>query len=111
MRLATARGARSATTTRRARVQVAAASGSASHSSSFSATRALPAATRLAKPSRASEGDAARVEPSPPRWRVARYSVNRSQALAGNGARSEEHTSELQSRPHLVCRLLLEKKK
>src|SRR5690554_4048660 len=30
-------------------------------------------------------------------------------ALQGN--RSEEHTSELQSRPHLVCRLLLEKKK
>src|SRR3989442_11517675 len=30
---------------------------------------------------------------------------------AGKGApRSEEHTSELQSRPHLVCRLLLEKK-
>src|SRR5690554_7089733 len=27
------------------------------------------------------------------------------------GGRSEEHTSELQSRPHLVCRLLLEKKK
>src|SRR5690554_7272722 len=25
-------------------------------------------------------------------------------------SRSEEHTSELQSRPHLVCRLLLEKK-
>src|SRR5690554_7328012 len=38
--------------------------------------------------------------------------------LAENGkqlplssGRSEEHTSELQSRPHLVCRLLLEKKK
>src|SRR2546422_2579311 len=30
---------------------------------------------------------------------------------AGTGARSEEHTSELQSRLHLVCRLLLEKKK
>src|SRR5690554_4062348 len=30
--------------------------------------------------------------------------------LLGRG-RSEEHTSELQSRPHLVCRLLLEKKK
>src|SRR3989442_2351279 len=29
----------------------------------------------------------------------------------GDGRRSEEHTSELQSRPHLVCRLLLEKKK
>src|SRR3989442_7787096 len=28
-----------------------------------------------------------------------------------NCRRSEEHTSELQSRPHLVCRLLLEKKK
>src|SRR5690554_7720284 len=26
------------------------------------------------------------------------------------GQRSEEHTSELQSRPHLVCRLLLEEK-
>src|SRR5690554_7500666 len=31
--------------------------------------------------------------------------------IDGNGKRSEEHTSELQSRPHLVCRLLLEKKK
>src|SRR5690554_7520527 len=30
--------------------------------------------------------------------------------LGGQGMRSEEHTSELQSRPHLVCRLLLEKK-
>src|SRR5690554_7563993 len=32
---------------------------------------------------------------------VTRYFLNQ---------RSEEHTSELQSRPHLVCRLLLEKK-
>src|SRR3989442_10075601 len=31
--------------------------------------------------------------------------------VMGHEARSEEHTSELQSRPHLVCRLLLEKKK
>src|SRR5690554_7360679 len=30
--------------------------------------------------------------------------------LTVNDTRSEEHTSELQSRPHLVCRLLLEKK-
>src|SRR5690625_5796612 len=29
----------------------------------------------------------------------------------GDNIRSEEHTSELQSRGHLVCRLLLEKKK
>src|SRR5690554_2320628 len=36
------------------------------------------------------------------------------EALGGQetlDGRSEEHTSELQSRPHLVCRLLLEKKK
>src|SRR5215813_10486333 len=32
-------------------------------------------------------------------------------ATGGASTRSEEHTSELQSRPHLVCRLLLEKKK
>src|SRR3989442_9614171 len=32
-------------------------------------------------------------------------------ATLGGAPRSEEHTSELQSRPHLVCRLLLEKKK
>src|SRR3989442_11993917 len=37
----------------------------------------------------------------------------RSEAGSGSlqNCRSEEHTSELQSRPHLVCRLLLEKKK
>src|SRR5690625_6412366 len=35
----------------------------------------------------------------------------RSAAGAAKEARSEEHTSELQSRGHLVCRLLLEKKK
>src|SRR2546429_3025834 len=33
------------------------------------------------------------------------------QSSSRNGKRSEEHTSELQSRLHLVCRLLLEKKK
>src|SRR3989442_9474647 len=33
------------------------------------------------------------------------------QRMGRCAARSEEHTSELQSRPHLVCRLLLEKKK
>src|SRR3712207_7798687 len=35
--------------------------------------------------------------------------MNRSQS--SNNGRSEEHTSELQSRQYLVCRLLLEKKK
>src|SRR2546422_3243109 len=36
--------------------------------------------------------------------------LNQSQGNSGR-MRSEEHTSELQSRLHLVCRLLLEKKK
>src|SRR5687768_4374284 len=42
------------------------------------------------------------------------YAVTRHPLYAGStimGVRSEEHTSELQSRLHLVCRLLLEKKK
>src|SRR5256884_5080945 len=37
--------------------------------------------------------------------------IRRLLKLEGDEARSEEHTSELQSRLHLVCRLLLEKKK
>src|SRR5436309_6007572 len=42
--------------------------------------------------------------PTPtPAWRWA-------SAMASRPARSEEHTSELQSRENLVCRLLLEKK-
>src|SRR2546429_4894339 len=36
---------------------------------------------------------------------------SRSRASCSDFPRSEEHTSELQSRLHLVCRLLLEKKK
>src|SRR5215510_16160472 len=40
-----------------------------------------------------------------------RASRHRWPARATRRARSEEHTSELQSRGHLVCRLLLEKKK
>src|SRR3989442_15991363 len=44
------------------------------------------------------------------RWRqICPQIALRSTFIAG--FRSEEHTSELQSRPHLVCRLLLEKKK
>src|SRR5258708_16682441 len=39
------------------------------------------------------------------------FVVGRMIALSLAAARSEEHTSELQSPDHLVCRLLLEKKK
>src|SRR5689334_25344588 len=42
--------------------------------------------------------------PDPPRACLPRHHQ-------GRAARSEEHTSELQSQFHLVCRLLLEKKK
>src|SRR2546429_5653698 len=48
----------------------------------------------------------------PPSSRVETASYVRTLAKLGqNRHRSEEHTSELQSRLHLVCRLLLEKKK
>src|SRR2546429_6486094 len=51
---------------------------------------------------------------SPHRKRTLRVSLRRpcESALSHSSSRrSEEHTSELQSRLHLVCRLLLEKKK
>src|SRR5258708_22733549 len=44
------------------------------------------------------------------RQRVHWWDADRKPRSAG-GPRSEEHTSELQSPDHLVCRLLLEKKK
>src|SRR3712207_8854550 len=45
--------------------------------------------------------------------RAGRTAGGRRQRACGRpaGSRSEEHTSELQSRQYLVCRLLLEKKK
>src|SRR5437870_1024910 len=44
--------------------------------------------------------------------RAGRRSLSRQmRILVASEKRSEEHTSELQSRGHLVCRLLLEKKK
>src|SRR3989442_11340987 len=61
--------------------------------------RSLPAAKRAQKVHSQSVG-------------VCTATSNVVEALGrGAPARSEEHTSELQSRPHLVCRLLLEKKK
>src|SRR2546429_6137170 len=44
-------------------------------------------------------------------WRPQRRPERGRAAPRRAGPRSEEHTSELQSRLHLVCRLLLEKKK
>src|SRR3989442_5892652 len=44
-------------------------------------------------------------------WTTAHVHSAQGQQSFPKLSRSEEHTSELQSRPHLVCRLLLEKKK
>src|SRR2546422_3655670 len=54
--------------------------------------------------------DLSRLEAGRMEFRLEPVSLEDSVA-AGLETRSEEHTSELQSRLHLVCRLLLEKKK
>src|SRR3712207_7851720 len=69
-----------------------------------------PAALHL---ERVEAGVAADVEHAPAR-QVVRHGVAEKSPEAGGKVaewRSEEHTSELQSRQYLVCRLLLEKKK
>src|SRR5690606_41957055 len=61
-----------------------------------------------------SRPDVARDEYATTPWRSASEAaraVARSSSSPAASARSEEHTSELQSRENLVCRLLLEKKK
>src|SRR2546422_5486037 len=64
-------------------------------SASFTSARALATASRAS---------AATTGERPGSWPTSRTATPRPK-------RSEEHTSELQSRLHLVCRLLLEKKK
>src|SRR3712207_8870560 len=69
-----------------------------------------------------SRGQRARRRPEPARAEEVRQRAERAQDQVGDHhqrrlgtgraeRRSEEHTSELQSRQYLVCRLLLEKKK
>src|SRR2546429_6030867 len=59
------------------------------------------------------DADDGGIEPQPCRLAraIERAEVDAILPHRVDGARSEEHTSELQSRLHLVCRLLLEKKK
>src|SRR5690554_7286614 len=66
-----------------------------------------PTAPRPAAPL----GTATLPGPSRPRSSPAGRSDQPPATSPTDAERSEEHTSELQSRPHLVCRLLLEKKK
>src|SRR2546422_5657431 len=61
--------------------------------------------------SRGSTGRAAWRASRPPRSGRRRLRRPAPRARVLSAGRSEEHTSELQSRLHLVCRLLLEKKK
>src|SRR5437762_12870889 len=68
--------------------------------------RGASGATALGSPL----GHAPSRQRSPPR-RLAAASCRDLRAGACGNARSEEHTSELQSPMYLVCRLLLEKKK
>src|SRR3712207_7740270 len=68
---------------------------------SVEARRLLP---RVSRPKRSAIGAAMPPRRAPPTKSGATFFEN-------SGLRSEEHTSELQSRQYLVCRLLLEKKK
>src|SRR5215475_3990455 len=79
-------------------------SGSASRSSHASWPRTV-AVSALLLPRRADHREQSHGCPS----RVGPHLQGRDPALQGLVRRSEEHTSELQSRENLVCRLLLEK--
>src|SRR2546422_3613726 len=68
----------------------------------FPYTTLLPISAPCSSPAATSSRSAR--PPSPPRARAG-------SSISASSKRSEEHTSELQSRLHLVCRLLLEKKK
>src|SRR5437870_9531596 len=74
---------------------------------------ALPISPRFYPPGSVGDGDRFRTQDSPAAAFGAYLRHIRSEAIADidhRVERSEEHTSELQSRGHLVCRLLLEKK-
>src|SRR3712207_7755110 len=60
---------------------------------------------------RASSREARRPSASPSAASAHRVVEGGAEAFGVGAQRSEEHTSELQSRQYLVCRLLLEKKK
>src|SRR5690606_39793937 len=80
--------------------------------------RSLARQLRRARTGRDPGRSARREQPAPAsdRTRAPARAPARRSAIPGDGTRiqpprSEEHTSELQSRENLVCRLLLEKKK
>src|SRR5438309_5496785 len=82
----------------------------------FSRTRRPPRSTlfpytTLFRSAHARRGARQRLRRQAGKPSCARFAAHRRRGRAGALPRSEEHTSELQSQFHLVCRLLLEKKK
>src|SRR5687768_17886954 len=79
-------------------------------SSDLSGKRAITAMPTASGSTRTRPGSS---HAPPGRLAASRESLRSStpKSIPANWIRSEEHTSELQSRLHLVCRLLLEKKK
>src|SRR2546422_5087066 len=76
--------------------------------------RLVIASTAASAAASAASASAARIRKLPPPTPFCIPNVSsmrNSPSMTGTRQRSEEHTSELQSRLHLVCRLLLEKKK
>src|SRR3712207_8060693 len=69
-------------------------------------TRAAPAQAAAVDVGPAPDVEAAALDET-----VSVSDLETGNSLAAQESRSEEHTSELQSRQYLVCRLLLEKKK
>src|SRR3712207_8391666 len=73
--------------------------------------RSAPGGSRGARPAPRRRPEARRAHEQHGRGGRGPARERRALGSVREGSRSEEHTSELQSRQYLVCRLLLEKKK
>src|SRR2546422_5357357 len=99
-----------------AKAEKASASGAGTRPSDGPAAQAQTCTAARASPSRLSPNERERGRSLKPQTAIAVEATSPSATRTAGPSRpcairSEEHTSELQSRLHLVCRLLLEKKK
>src|SRR5690554_7580575 len=69
-----------------------------------------PSTARTSAPSTSSSASSRQIREATSPSRCSATIATWTWRCPSRSGRSEEHTSELQSRPHLVCRLLLEKK-
>src|SRR5690348_8800047 len=81
------------------------------HSRSFPTRRSSDLSSRARREASYSSAAAGSASSCGSTWRSRRKATAIAAARSANTTRSEEHTSELQSPVHLVCRLLPEKKK